>query len=103
MGCIAITQAEEGGQMVLERSPGVAADRPGYTDVNPPYLFPAYEITMLRAPLQDPVALPDGWLHRLPGPSFSRVPISPRDNDLLTRGGGQPFGQRMVLGGRVLD
>ena len=29
--------------------------------------------------------------------------MSPRDSDLLTREGGQPFGQRMVLNGRVLD
>ena len=77
--------------------------RPGYVDVNPPYLFPAYEITTLRAPHEALVELPPEWFHRSPGPDFSRIPVSPLDSDLLTRQGGEALGQRIVLSGRVLD
>jgi len=81
----------------------VAAERQRYLDANPPYLYPAYEITTLRAPREPLVELPAEWFALGPGPNASRIRVSPGDDDLLARHDGQPFGQRMVLRGRVLD
>lgn len=72
-------------------------------DVNPPYLHPAYAITVRRAPSKRLVELPRGWFHHAPGPVFGRIPIGPNDNDLTHQHPGRPIGQRIVLKGRVLD
>lgn len=72
-------------------------------DINPPYLFPDYTITVKRAPQKQLVVLPDEWFHHAPGPVFGRIPIGPNDNDLTAQHEGRPHGQRMVLNGRVAD
>jgi len=81
----------------------VATGRHRYRDANPPYLYPAYEITLLRAPREPLVELPAEWFAYGAGPDPSRIPVADGDGDLLDRCGGQPFGQRMVLRGQVLD
>jgi protocatechuate 3,4-dioxygenase beta subunit len=72
-------------------------------DVNPGYLFPAYPLTVHRAPQQEFVDLPDEWLRNIPGPSAARVPLRAGDNDLVHQHEGEPIGQRIILSGRVLD
>lgn len=73
-----------------------------YRDVNPPYLFAAYEVTQYRSPREPLVELP-GWYAASPGPASSRIPYDPSDNDLLHRFPRAPIGQLIVLSGRVLD
>jgi protocatechuate 3,4-dioxygenase, beta subunit len=74
-----------------------------YVEVNPPYLYPDYAVTKLRAPLQPLVTVPDALFRRSPGPSFSRIPYRDGDADLNHQHPGQPIGQRIILFGRVLD
>src|SRR5438874_8924948 len=69
----------------------------------PPYLFPDYRATALRAPQHEPVKLPDEWFHRAPGPAFGRIPVRPEDADLTRQHEGEPLGERIVLTGRVTD
>jgi protocatechuate 3,4-dioxygenase beta subunit len=71
-------------------------------DFNPPYLHPAYEISVKRAPRQALIELPRGWFDHAAGPAFGRIPVRPGDND-LTLGPEHPIGQRIRLAGRVLD
>jgi protocatechuate 3,4-dioxygenase beta subunit len=69
----------------------------------PPYLHPDYRSTVLRAPRREPVRLPAEWFHRLPGPVFGRVKVRPEDADLTRQHSGPPLGERIIIGGRVLD
>jgi protocatechuate 3,4-dioxygenase beta subunit len=62
----------------------------------PPALHPPYASTQKRAPLQPLIRLPD-TLSELTGPCFGKIA---EDAD-LTRG--QPHGQRILVGGRVVD
>lgn len=72
-------------------------------DFNPPYLFPDYKITVLRAPAKRLVEVPRGWFHEARGPVYGRIRVEPGDNDLTAGHPGRPLGQRIVLAGRVLD
>lgn len=69
----------------------------------PPHLHPAYRATVLRAPSQPAVRLDPEWFHQGPGPAYGRVPVQPGDSDLTRQHRGQPLGERIVVGGRVLD
>ncbi len=68
----------------------------------PPYLYPGYRSTVLRAPGRPLVRLPRE-LDEVPGPVFGRVPVAETDHDLTRQHGGEPLGERIVLSGRVLD
>ena len=72
-------------------------------DFEPPYLFPDYRATQLRAPGRDLVKLPHEWFHRARGPAFGRIPVKPEDSDLTRQHRGEPVGERIILTGRVLD
>jgi protocatechuate 3,4-dioxygenase, beta subunit len=72
-------------------------------DFEPPYLFPEYRATQLRAPRRQLVRLPDGWFHHLRGPAFGRIPVRPDDADLTRQHEGAPLGERIILTGRVMD
>ena len=76
---------------------------PTELDFEPPYLFPDYRATRLRAPRHEPVRLPDEWFHHTRGPAFGRIPIRPEDADLTRQHAGEPLGQRIILSGRVTD
>jgi protocatechuate 3,4-dioxygenase beta subunit len=76
---------------------------PSLDGYEPPYFYPDYRSTELRAPTRQPVRLPAEWFHRLPGPVFGRVPVKPEDADLTRRHRGEPLGERMVIAGRVVD
>jgi protocatechuate 3,4-dioxygenase beta subunit len=68
----------------------------------PPYLYPEYRSTELRAPKRGLVNLPNEWFHHAAGPSFGRIPVKPEDADLTRQHRGQPLGERIIVTGRVL-
>jgi protocatechuate 3,4-dioxygenase, beta subunit len=69
----------------------------------PPYLYPDYRATVLRAPSKRLVRLPDEWFEKTAGPVFGRIPIRPADSDLTRQHVGEPLGERIIVGGQVLD
>jgi protocatechuate 3,4-dioxygenase beta subunit len=69
----------------------------------PPYLYPDYRSSVLRAPRKRLVELEPEWFHRLPGPAFGRIPVQPGDADLTRQHAGEPLGERIIITGRVLD
>jgi protocatechuate 3,4-dioxygenase, beta subunit len=75
----------------------------GDTGLEPPYLYPDYRATVLRAPRRPLVRLPDEWFHRSRGPAFGRIPVHPGDSDLTRQHRAEPVGERIIVTGRVLD
>lgn len=75
----------------------------GSESLEPPYLYPEYRSTELRAPRHEPVSLPPEWFHRAAGPAFGRIPVKPEDADLTRQHRGEPLGERIIVTGRVLD
>jgi protocatechuate 3,4-dioxygenase, beta subunit len=74
--------------------------RPGAID--PPYLYPDYRSTRLRAPREALVALPAGTLD-VPGPFVPAGFVRAGDNDLTAHGKSAPLGEKMIVSGRLLD
>ena len=74
--------------------------RPG--EIDPPYLFPDYRSTRLRAPREALLSLPPDSLD-VPGPLVPPGFVRDRDNDLTAHGKSAPLGEKMVVAGRVLD
>src|SRR5712691_3090412 len=72
------------------------------TDEQPPYDFPDYRSTRLRAPKKQLVVLPH-TLSELTGPVFGDDAVGELDSDLTRRHAGEPLGERIVVTGRVLD
>jgi protocatechuate 3,4-dioxygenase beta subunit len=71
---------------------------------NPPFLYPGYKSTILRAPAKPLIPLKH-TLSELTGPVYGHDAIGALDND-LTRNGrhtAEPLGERIVVTGRVLD
>jgi protocatechuate 3,4-dioxygenase beta subunit len=71
-------------------------------DVHPPYLYPDYKSTRLRAPSQPLVRVGPSPLEAT-GPAFPRQFVKESEADLTTWGRSAPLGEKMVLVGRVLD
>jgi protocatechuate 3,4-dioxygenase beta subunit len=72
------------------------------TGVDPPYLFPDYRSTELRAPKRPLTILPH-TLTELTGPAFGDDSVGESDHDLTRQHDGDPLGERIVVQGRVLD
>lgn len=70
-------------------------------EYEPPYLYPGYRSTVLRAPARAPIVLPPGAA-AVPAPHFEG-PLADDDADLTRRHVGEPLGERIVVTGRVLD
>jgi protocatechuate 3,4-dioxygenase beta subunit len=82
-------------------SPIVLPDDPGYgPEVQVDY--PGYRSTRLRSPGRPLVPLPEE-LHDLAGPVFGDDTVEEFDSDLTRQHPGEPLGERIVVGGRVLD
>ncbi len=79
-----------------------ARDRRDGAGVHPPYLYPDYKSTRLRAPEKPLVILPDD-LSDVTGPAYGHGRVGPLDHDLTRQHEGEPLGERMILTGRVLD
>jgi protocatechuate 3,4-dioxygenase, beta subunit len=73
-------------------------------EVHPPYLFPDYKSTVLRAPGKALVPLKH-TLSELTGPVYGDEVVRKYDNDLTKNGitDGEPIGERIVVGGKVTD
>jgi len=72
------------------------------TDVHPPYLYPDYKSTRLRAPAQPLVRVAPSPLEAA-GPVFPKHFVRESEADLTTWGTRAPLGEKMVLVGRLLD
>jgi protocatechuate 3,4-dioxygenase beta subunit len=68
----------------------------------PDYLCEAYGGTKKRAPQQSPIAIP-ATLSEVTGPTFAHVQLGSQVADLTVGHRGAPLGERIVVGGRVLD
>jgi protocatechuate 3,4-dioxygenase beta subunit len=69
---------------------------------HPPYLWPDYRSTRLRAPDRPLMPLPE-TLTELTGPVFGHDRLGPLDSDLTRQHDGEPLGERIVVSGRLLD
>jgi len=78
---------------------GYRRDDPG---ARPPYLFPDYLATLLRAPRR-PLTLLPHTLTEVTGPLLGEGRVGELDHDLTRQHQGEPHGQRIVVTGRVLD
>jgi protocatechuate 3,4-dioxygenase beta subunit len=72
------------------------------TGADPPYLYPDYRSTELRAPTRPLTILPH-TLTELTGPAFGDERVGELDHDLTRQHEGEPLGERIVVQGRVLD
>jgi len=73
--------------------------RPG---TQPDYDYPPYVSTGKRHPTR-PLVRPPQTLSEVTGPMFGRRDLEPGDNDLTHQHRGDPLGERIFVGGRVLD
>src|SRR5436309_14044640 len=71
-------------------------------DVHPPYLYPDYKSTRLRAPSEPLVRVAPSPLEAT-GPVFPEHFVKDSEADLTTWGRSAPLGEKMVLVGRLLD
>jgi protocatechuate 3,4-dioxygenase beta subunit len=72
------------------------------TDPDPPYLYPDYRSTVLRAPSRPLVPAPAS-LADLAAPVFGDETVRPGDHDLTRQHRGEPLGERILVTGRVLE
>ncbi len=79
-----------------------ATDNVDEAPFDPPYLYPDYRSSVLRAPKRPPVQLARGF-HDLPGPVLGPRAVNWLDHDLTRQHEGEPLGERIVVTGRVLD
>jgi protocatechuate 3,4-dioxygenase beta subunit len=68
---------------------------------DPPYDYPEYRSTELRAPKR--LYLLPEELHDPTGPVFGASDVDPGDSDLTHQHAGEPLGERIIVSGRVLD
>jgi protocatechuate 3,4-dioxygenase beta subunit len=68
----------------------------------PEYLHPPYRSSVKRAPTQ-PLILLAGALSERTGSVFGHAAVTPSDSDLTAQHQSPPTGERIVVGGRVLD
>jgi protocatechuate 3,4-dioxygenase, beta subunit len=70
--------------------------------IHPPYLYPDYKATLMRAPKEPLVILPH-TLTEVTGPAYGHGKVGPLDHDLTRQHEGEPLGERVIVTGRVLD
>ena len=68
---------------------------------DPPYEYPEYRSTELRAPKR--LCLLAEELHDPTGPVFGTSDVEPGDSDLTRQHAGEPLGERIIVSGCVLD
>ncbi|HEX7810939.1 MAG TPA: protocatechuate 3,4-dioxygenase subunit beta [Burkholderiales bacterium] len=68
----------------------------------PDYLYPPYASTPKRAPTRPLVLLPY-TLSETTGPVFGYDAVAEGENDLTRQHDGAPLGERIIVGGQVLD
>ena len=88
--------------MAQQTSKGTTGYRRDGAEVHPPYLYPDYKSTQLRAPEKPLVILPH-TLTEVSGPAYGHGKVGPLDHDLTRQHKGEPLGERIIVTGRVLD
>ena len=71
-------------------------------DTQPPYAVEAYGSTRTRAPSQPLIVVPQ-TLSEVTGPRFGRAALRDGDQDMTRFDNGAALGERIVVGGRVID
>jgi protocatechuate 3,4-dioxygenase, beta subunit len=69
---------------------------------DPPYLYPAYRSTNVRAPRKPLLLLPH-TLSELTGPVYGEDSVDELDHDLTHGYAGEPLGERIIVSGRITD
>jgi protocatechuate 3,4-dioxygenase beta subunit len=85
-----------------EEKTGVTGYRRVPPGSQPESLYPAYVGTRRRSPVRPLIVLPH-TLSEVTGPVFGHEAIAETDSDLTRQHAGEPLGERIVVGGRVLD
>ena len=80
----------------------VAGYRKPDRGTQPDYLYPPYASTAKRSPTQ-PLVMLTASLSEVTGPLFGHDLIRANDFDLTKQHAADPIGERIVVGGRVLD
>jgi protocatechuate 3,4-dioxygenase beta subunit len=80
----------------------VAPYRAPHPGTQPNLLHPPYVSSIKRAPTKPLVAIPY-TLSEVTGPSFDPGIVTPKASDLTRAHSGAPLGERIIVGGRVLD
>jgi protocatechuate 3,4-dioxygenase beta subunit len=80
----------------------IAQYRRPFLHTQPDYLCETYMSTHKRSPSKPLILLPQ-TLSEVTGPVFGYDDVKPGENDLIHQHAGEPQGERMVVGGRVLD
>lgn len=88
--------------MAQQPSSAAAGYRRDDVDIHPPYLYPDYKSTRLRAPERPFIILPH-TLTEVTGPAYGHNKVGPLDYDLTRQHKGEPLGERIIVHGRVLD
>ena len=83
-------------------TPEIAGYRRDDVDADPPYLYPDYVGTRLRAPKRPLIILPH-TLSEVTGPVYGHEAVAELDHDLTRQHPGEPLGERIIVTGRVLD
>jgi protocatechuate 3,4-dioxygenase beta subunit len=86
----------------MENERVTAIQQPATGELDPPYLYPDYRSTVLRAPQRPLVILPH-TLTELTGPVYGHESVGALDHDLTRQHAGEPLGERIIVAGRVLD
>ena len=95
----------EGGGPPIDRLENFLAVAPAQFDpkgTQPDYLYQPYASTQKRAPTRPLVLLPH-TLSEMTGPVFGFDAVAEGENDLTTRHDAAPLGERIIVGGQVLD
>src|SRR5215217_2706903 len=69
---------------------------------DPPYFYPDYVSTRLRAPRKPLIILPR-TLSDVTGPAYGHGPVGEFDDDLTRQHSREPLGERIIVTGRVTD
>jgi protocatechuate 3,4-dioxygenase beta subunit len=89
-------------EAVAESVPSAPAYRKYAADTQPPYLVDDYGSTRKRAPTQPLIAMPQ-TISEMTGPRFGKEALRPGDTDMTRFNGGEALGERIIVGGRLLD
>jgi protocatechuate 3,4-dioxygenase beta subunit len=88
--------------MSRRAAPMLETVRDGSGGPHPPYLYPDYRSTQLRAPKRPLLLLPH-TLSELTGPLYGHESVGELDHDLTRQHAREPLGERIIVGGRVTD
>lgn len=82
--------------------PNDPVETSAFVGTQPPLLYPPYASTVRRAPSQPLIRVPANYAD-LAAPVYGYMPIGETDNDLTRQHEGEPLGERIIVGGQVLD